>query len=1101
MDNRYSIYVPRDPHNGGQISLVSLSLDGEYVVTYSYNDTSIEGWIVEGSKLTLEFQKIELPKESGFINDIKVNNSKIVCYALGSETKTFPMPNINNSIKLNPPPKVQRPRINFTKDGNLVIFDNNKILVYSTDGKTMGKMISSYEILSYNEVIKGVFIDGNDNIWGISPNHLFHWDLKTFQLKFNYSLGFTDDGIDEIDKRFTVISKGNSIVVKYNNEIATFSEGVHFPIQNIKLKDTTNIKKIKLCEIQNNDYLLAFNLPEKYEKQNEKNEKQNVFLYHISDINKQPIDVSEIFNKDHPEDKFYEYNSDIKKAFGLVNGKFSCINVDFDQEFPESHKVFFESHKDDADFVSWNNYLYQEYQGSYCNDTLAFPDMKKLRDLISDDCKYIDEIDETDGIEIDKINKIININFKKNSKYKWRIDPNNKKLSVYTDKEDKEAEYDYDDEDKDKEVRICSKNLDNNSWNLKWRWEILNNDALALRYYGNCTGDTIIIYNYDIKNKTIKFEYYYKKGFAKLNTKEFSGLMLPISTDLDKKILIELINSIIEDDRCLAKYGQTLLPILIESSDSDLTRLMEDIYKKCMKLVKEDPKRNLKFLNIITSSMNKLNKSHFDYITRFNSEMFMILDPFNESVNNKKDHSHFYTFSQEIEIIGAKYSNFFYKPFQNLISDSLMNTLRNFLIERKAIQYITLIVPYVDYSRYPSDYNFWWEIILPQPSVFIKTCKKNEFYTNWNGEAVVKFKWKTFGKTYYCFIWLIFMVFLVCFTIASYPTNSLTQEIRIKLYKTSFAFGIFHLFFELRQFIWNPKKYISSIWNLFDLSAYIPATIASIYYVKHNNVPEWILSVSCLLLDIRFLLFFRIIELFGIYSAIIFGVARRVFSFLVVLAIIILSFAHAFFLLLHPQDFLNSLNAQDSNDPNNPWTLSNTYNQTDENGNILNETLIQVPSENTNLFYSYSTSLLATYLFLTGNQNSFSPWTPKLSTEYTTLFALMAVFSFIVVIYLMNLFIGLLNMEIENNNSRAEYLAQKAEAIAEIELFYLLPHQRRRRSWFPEVIYYHVDVEKARIYIKESINKGEWKRDDWPEMKHKILKLLSIEDVIIDQAV
>jgi hypothetical protein len=66
---------------------------------------------------------------------------------------------------------------------------------------------------------------------------------------------------------------------------------------------------------------------------------------------------------------------------------------------------------------------------------------------------------------------------------------------------------------------------------------------------------------------------------------------------------------------------------------------------------------------------------------------------------------------------------------------------------------------------------------------------------------------------------------------------------------------------------------------------------------------------------------------------------------------------------------LDSLNSQNLNDPNNPWTLSNIYNQVDENGNILNETLIQVPSENTNLFYSYSTSLLATYLFLTGNVN------------------------------------------------------------------------------------------------------------------------------------
>ncbi|RGB32172.1 hypothetical protein C1646_707297 [Rhizophagus diaphanus] len=226
-----------------------------------------------------------------------------------------------------------------------------------------------------------------------------------------------------------------------------------------------------------------------------------------------------------------------------------------------------------------------------------------------------------------------------------------------------------------------------------------------------------------------------------------------------------------------------------------------------------------------------------------------------------------------------------------------------------------------------------------------------------------------------------------------------------------------------------------------------------------------------------------------------FGVAKRVFSFLVVLAIIIASFAHAFFLLLHPQDLLDSLSAQNPNDPNNPWTLSNTYNQVDENGNILKETLIQVPSENTNLFYSYPTSLLATYLFLTGNQNSLSPWSPKPLTENTILFLLMIVFSFLIVIYLMNLFIGLLNIAIGEDNDRASYLVQKAEVIAEIELFYLLPHQRRWRTWFPEVISYKVDIKKARKYIKETIKNGEWKKDDSSD---KILKLLSIEDAIKD---
>ena len=65
----------------------------------------------------------------------------------------------------------------------------------------------------------------------------------------------------------------------------------------------------------------------------------------------------------------------------------------------------------------------------------------------------------------------------------------------------------------------------------------------------------------------------------------------------------------------------------------------------------------------------------------------------------------------------------------------------------------------------------------------------------------------------------------------------------------------------------------------------------------------------------------------------------------------------------------------------------------------------------------------------------------------------MVLFSFLVVVYLMNLFIGLLNSAMEKDNDRASYLSQKAaEIIAEIELFYLLPYQRRRRTWFPEIM-------------------------------------------------
>ena len=126
-----------------------------------------------------------------------------------------------------------------------------------------------------------------------------------------------------------------------------------------------------------------------------------------------------------------------------------------------------------------------------------------------------------------------------------------------------------------------------------------------------------------------------------------------------------------------------------------------------------------------------------------------------------------------------------------------------------------------------------------------------------------------------------------------------------------------------------------------------------------------LITISCLILDIKFILFFRAFESFGIYFAIIFGVARKVFSFLFVLFLIITSFAHAFITLLQPNSNidLDSFNPEinDLNDTNNPWSLTNKY-----FNDTSNQLLIEKPDEYTNLFVNYQTSLLVLYLFLTG---------------------------------------------------------------------------------------------------------------------------------------
>ena len=98
----------------------------------------------------------------------------------------------------------------------------------------------------------------------------------------------------------------------------------------------------------------------------------------------------------------------------------------------------------------------------------------------------------------------------------------------------------------------------------------------------------------------------------------------------------------------------------------------------------------------------------------------------------------------------------------------------------------------------------------------------------------------------------------------------------------------------------------------------------------------------------------------GKYFAIIIGVATEVFPFLVVLFFIVLGFGFAFYILL---------SSAKSNDENDIWNLTTKYSFLNPDGttNSSYPILAQIPDSNTNMFNWFSTSLLATYLLLTGN--------------------------------------------------------------------------------------------------------------------------------------
>ena len=120
--------------------------------------------------------------------------------------------------------------------------------------------------------------------------------------------------------------------------------------------------------------------------------------------------------------------------------------------------------------------------------------------------------------------------------------------------------------------------------------------------------------------------------------------------------------------------------------------------------------------------------------------------------------------------------------------------------------------------------------------------------------------------------------------------------------------------------------------------------ITSIYWLTSQNPPPlWFISLSNLILDLKFMLFLRVFKYFGTYFAVILGVAKKVISFLVILCIIILSFSHAFYILLRPNQSFTVDTPTFNNDPNNPWNLATKfYTIFNNNTAIMKDKLISI---------------------------------------------------------------------------------------------------------------------------------------------------------------
>ncbi|GBB98779.1 hypothetical protein RclHR1_03320005 [Rhizophagus clarus] len=1094
-DNSQIIDININKSNDNKlITRIGISPSGKYYVAHNeHGNGSIVCWNIENvdeDELKSEFELSTL----GYLYQICISDYKELVYINESRRVVIcDMLNNRQDIKLD----CDYPHFNygystFNLEGEFILYEinNNIIFIYSTQNKNnkwkckkMYKIPESFELIGISKYNK-LYLFSNNSIY--EYNFITEKSIRIYgsDEEIKYIL---DD--EDIRKNIRMFSNNEFICIRIKNKIVIYSIELEIPITSLDISDVTQL--YNLISYACLTHLLIPLLNDSKEFLDLLKGKGQLLL--------------EYKNECFPDN----FLTTTKYVFGFLDGRIWKVEL---EEILE--KMNLTSENLDEINEEWyfdndlniNDEVIETYD--YLNINLLNSQMDTVREL------YQESIDKSP------------LHIKQDLEYKsfkWSIYIWEGKfiLQVF----EKSLAYKKEEDWNDHAKLIGSKLLD-------------ESNIVILATTG------LYIYHFNKNDKSISLNYYYYMESDKIKSykKIFSKSTLPLPNRNSFRLSDEWVSYIKNNKESLLKYGAKLLAFGIKEHRLEL---IEEIYEKCITNFEKDSRNNIMFLSIITSRMPLLNEYYPEYISRYSSETTMIIDSSTYTTRHMKINLHLDPFFRCPQVINLsrsiwwlKYNNlikklrkynwkihttliiiqflifspifpiyffiFFILSKHHFINDIEKSDLLSiyFLIvdrisskpseiSKHTTPMINFMDPYIKFVNYPQEYNWFVELFKPKSSPFVKAINR-DIYKTWNGEILIDFKWNKYGKYYYLVIWIGFILLLGCFTAAATISKQyIDDNIRNKLLIASIIFGFIHLSFEVRQFIYDPIKWSGDFWNYFDLTAFLLPICTSIYWIQTNDRNIQLLSFTCLFLDIKFLLFFRVFESFGVYFAIIISVGKKVFSFLVVLFIIIISFAHTFYILLSPESSFSFDEYTNNNDPNNPWNIAPAYHQVLENGTVVdpNPYMIQPPNENTNMFVNFGTSIFAMYKFLTGDSSALSNWTYK---DDPSLAILIVLFSFLIVVYLMNLFIGLLNNAIEEDNNRVSYLIQKAQILAEIELLYLLPNQRRWKEWFPEIIYYYADADKARQKINEFINKGEWNTDKFSELRQELLNELKI---------
>ncbi|GBC41655.2 hypothetical protein GLOIN_2v1874127 [Rhizophagus irregularis DAOM 181602=DAOM 197198] len=798
-NNKIDIDNDIKPHKNKPITKIEVSPNEKYLVTYSQDDHSIVGWNIEDiDEGRLNFDHtVKINPKFKSIDRICVSDDKKLAFIYNdlNGLEIIDMNNDNQVIELN------------LDNSDFEDFRHKIIWIYSTqtkNNKWMCKRI--YEIPKDFELIG---ISKNDKLYLFSNNSIYEWNIlneENIRMFKNEENEWKVDGISS-NENFTCLRIKDKIII-YSVEIgiSIASLDINNDIQIHNFMNQINLCPLLLlslfdyipsCKIWNSitehcwkeclDRLTKnFQLPKEY---------QNKIL---------PIPLNNI-------------KAASKYIFGILDGYVWKIKLD--------------------EKISKINFLFENSELNNKSDEIIESNKKTNKETLNVHFlnSYKDMIHTLFQKGISYINSVISKKELIQDLVTWNIktsDGKTIKLQVF-----KRIEVD------SKWDLICTRidkfNIQNSIgfyFNIGfYEIKLFNDDDIGL-----LTNMGLLIYRFNKSENSISLIYFYyidlglytslipKFSLAKLHyyKKVFSKLPLPSPNYVSFKLNDEwtlYMKENMKDKENLLKYGIELLTFAIKEHKLELINY---IYEKCIIYYKEDLVNNRIFLSIITSTMAVLNEYYPEYILKYSLETNMIIDSSFYNIEHQSNNLHLYSF-QSLQIINltrsilwSKYNKLLYKFWKN--QPLIIIELLIIFLTLPGFPIIFFILNILFKYNFINDLYGSNEILIrPQPSPFVKTISR-DIYKTWNGEALINFKWNTYGKYYYIIIWITFMAFLCCFTAAATISKQYIDEnIRKQLLITSIIFGFIHLSFEIRQIIYNPIKWIQDFWNIFDIMAYI----------------------------------------------------------------------------------------------------------------------------------------------------------------------------------------------------------------------------------------------------------------------------------------